>query len=88
MSESERFNFAFLQDLTEYLISISVERSAKALTTQSEIEVMNELPRDASDRTLKLVTMLYESAVAFLKSHSLKVNVPEETLSRAFGEGN
>ncbi|XP_043267225.1 uncharacterized protein [Venturia canescens] len=62
-----------------------LERTAKSLET--ETEVLNGLPRDASDRTLELVTMLYQSAVSFLKSHSLKINVPEESFSRALVEG-
>lgn len=63
-----------------------MERASKSLKT--ETEVLNELPREASDRTMKLVTMLYDSAVSFLKSHSLKINVPEESVSRALTEGN
>ncbi|XP_015114460.1 uncharacterized protein LOC107039393 [Diachasma alloeum] len=62
-----------------------MERSGKSLKT--EIEVLNELPRDASDRTMKLFSMLYDSAVSFLKSHSLKINMPEESVSRALTEG-
>ncbi|XP_012287515.1 uncharacterized protein LOC105703597 [Orussus abietinus] len=62
-----------------------LERNGKSLKT--ETEVMNELPRDASDRTLKLASMIYESALAFLKSHSLKLNVPEGSISRALVEG-
>ncbi|CAL7938074.1 unnamed protein product [Xylocopa violacea] len=63
-----------------------MERSGKELKT--EVDIMNELPRDASDRTIKLATMLYESAMYFLKSHSLKLSMPEEgSISRALDEG-
>ncbi|XP_063988822.1 uncharacterized protein LOC135168499 isoform X2 [Diachasmimorpha longicaudata] len=62
-----------------------MERSGKALKT--ETEVLNELPRDSSDRTMKLLSMLYDSAVSFFKSHSLKINMPEESVSRALIEG-
>lgn len=50
---------------------------------------MNELPRDMSDRAIKLATMLVESALSFMKSHSLKLSMPEEgSISRALDEGN
>ena len=50
---------------------------------------MNELPRDTSDRAIKLVTMLFDSAISFMKSHSLKLSMPEEgSISRALDEGN
>ena len=50
---------------------------------------MNELPRDTSDRAIKLATMLFESAISFMKSHSLKLSMPEEgSISRALDEGN
>ncbi|XP_011314437.1 uncharacterized protein Osi14 [Fopius arisanus] len=62
-----------------------MERSGKALKTETEI--LNELPRESSDRTMKIVSMIYESAVSFLKSHSLKINMPEESMSRALTEG-
>ncbi|XP_011505148.1 PREDICTED: uncharacterized protein LOC105367971 [Ceratosolen solmsi marchali] len=62
-----------------------LERSGKSL--KPEKEVLSELPREAADRTLELATMLYESAVSFFKSHSLKVNIPEGSMSRALVEG-
>lgn len=65
---------------------IIVERVGKNLE-KSEMEIMNELPRDSSDRTIKLVSMLYDSAVSFLKSHSLKLSMPEGSISRALVEG-
>ncbi|KZC11133.1 PREDICTED: uncharacterized protein LOC107189237 [Dufourea novaeangliae] len=63
-----------------------MERSGKDLKT--EMDIMNELPRDASDRAIKLATMLYESAMSFVKSHSLKLSMPEDgSISRALSEG-
>lgn len=62
-----------------------MERSAKNLKT--ELDVMNELPKDTSDRTLKLVSMLFDTAMSFMKSHSLKISLPEEFSSRALTEG-
>lgn len=63
-----------------------MERNGKSLE-KSELEIMNELPRDSSDRTIKLFSMLYDSTVSFLKSHSLKVSMPEGSISRALVEG-
>lgn len=69
-----------------YFIDIIVERTGKAL--KSEVEVLNELPRDASDRTLKLVTMLYESAAAFFKTHKLQMDALEDgSFARSLVEG-
>ncbi|XP_015173229.1 PREDICTED: uncharacterized protein LOC107064733 [Polistes dominula] len=61
-----------------------MERSAKSLKT--ELDVMNELPKDSTERALKLVSMIYESAMSFMKSHSLKLSIPEEFNSRALSE--
>jgi hypothetical protein len=63
-----------------------VERAGKSLE-KSELEMMNELPRENSDRMIKLVSMLYDSAVSFMKSHSLKLSMPEGSVSRALVEG-
>ncbi|XP_057340902.1 uncharacterized protein LOC130677976 [Microplitis mediator] len=62
-----------------------LERTGKALETETDL--INSLPRETSDRALKLVAMIYDSAVSFLKSHSLKINVPEESISRSLNEG-
>ncbi|KAH0557713.1 uncharacterized protein LOC123271891 [Cotesia glomerata] len=62
-----------------------LERSGKAL--ESETDLMNALPRENADRALKLAAMIYDSAVSFFKSHSLKINVPEQSISRALTEG-
>ncbi|XP_015585294.1 uncharacterized protein LOC107263024 [Cephus cinctus] len=68
-----------------------MERTAKAHSPiKSEAELMNELPRDATDRTIKLASMLYESAVSFLKSHTLRISMPEggqDSIARSFVEG-
>ncbi|EZA55597.1 hypothetical protein X777_03852 [Ooceraea biroi] len=63
-----------------------MERAGKSLE-KSEQEIMNKLPRDSSDRTIKLLGMLYDSAVSFMKSHSLKLSMPEGSISRAMVEG-
>lgn len=79
-------NIELIEGIT-FVRDTPMERSGKSLKAENELEMLNELPREASDRTLKLVTMLYEGAVSFLKSHSLKINVPEESISRALVEG-
>lgn len=49
---------------------------------------MNELPRDASDRAIKLMGMMFDSVMSFVRSHSLKLSMPEEgSISRALDEG-
>lgn len=63
-----------------------MERIGKSLKINEE-EVMNELPLESTDRTIKLFNMLYDSAVSFMKSHSLKLSMPEESVSRALIEG-
>ncbi|KAL7296215.1 hypothetical protein TKK_0010752 [Trichogramma kaykai] len=52
-----------------------VERTSRAL--KSESEVMSGLPKDYVEKTLALATMMYENAANFLKSHSLKLNIPD-----------
>ncbi|XP_077271664.1 DUF1676 domain-containing protein Osi14 [Temnothorax americanus] len=63
-----------------------MDRIGKNLKTNEE-EIMNELPHESSDRAIKLVNMLYDSVVSFIKSHSLKLSMPEGSVSRALVEG-
>ncbi|XP_060825741.1 uncharacterized protein LOC132912362 [Bombus pascuorum] len=73
-------------DGVKFVRETPMERSGKDLKT--EVDIMNELPRDMSDRAIKLATMLLESALSFMKSHSLKLSMPEEgSISRALDEG-
>ncbi|XP_034179321.2 DUF1676 domain-containing protein Osi14 [Osmia lignaria lignaria] len=73
-------------DGVKFVRETPLERNGKDLKT--EVDIMNELPRDTSDRAIKLASMLYESAMSFLKSHSLKLSMPEEgSISRALNEG-
>lgn len=65
---------------------VIVERIGKSLKINEE-EVMNELPVESTDRMIKLSNMLYDSVVSFMKSHSLKLSMPEESISRALIEG-
>ncbi|XP_043472561.1 uncharacterized protein LOC122505152 [Leptopilina heterotoma] len=65
--------------------NVPVERNGKSL--KPETEVLNELPRDITERTLNLANMLFESAMTFFKTHSLKVSMSDETVSRAINEG-
>ncbi|PBC33588.1 hypothetical protein APICC_00758 [Apis cerana cerana] len=67
-------------------LSLPVERNGKDLKT--EVDIMNELPRDASDRAIKLMGMMFDSVMSFVRSHSLKLSMPEEgSISRALDEG-
>ncbi|XP_072749534.1 uncharacterized protein Osi14 [Anoplolepis gracilipes] len=69
-----------------FLRDVPMERTGRS-SQKSESEILNELPRDMTDRTIKLFSMLYDSTVAFFKSHSLKLNMPEGSVSRSLGEG-
>ncbi|CAL1685960.1 unnamed protein product [Lasius platythorax] len=75
-----------IADGVTFVRDLPMERNGKSLE-KSELEIMNELPRDSSDRTIKLLSMLYDSTVSFLKSHSLKLSMPEGSISRALVEG-
>lgn len=71
---------------TRSRLSLPVERNGKDLKT--EVDIMNELPRDASDRAIKLMGMMFDSVMSFVRSHSLKLSMPEEgSISRALDEG-
>ncbi|KYQ59802.1 hypothetical protein ALC60_01187 [Trachymyrmex zeteki] len=63
-----------------------MERLSRNLE-MNEKEIMNELPREITDRMIKLSIMLYDSVVSFMKSHSLKLDMPEGSVSRALTEG-
>ena len=63
-----------------------MERFSRNLE-MNEMEIMNELPRENTDRMIKLLDMLYDSVISFTKSHSLKFDVPEGSISRALTEG-
>lgn len=64
------------------MVSSPVERSGKSMP-QSEKELMAELPAEAAERALKVSSMIYDAAVNFFKSHSLKVN-PDNVVARTF----
>lgn len=63
-----------------------MERVGKSLE-KTEVEIMNELPHESSDKIIKLSKMLYDSVVSFMKSHSLIFSKPEGSISRALIEG-
>ncbi|XP_076175209.1 DUF1676 domain-containing protein Osi14 [Ptiloglossa arizonensis] len=86
LNRAARSNDIEIIDGIKFVRDTPMERNGKDL--QTELDIMNELPRDTSDRAVKLVSMLYESAMSFVKSHSLKLSMPEEgSISRALGEG-
>lgn len=73
-------------DGVKFVRESPMERNGKDLRT--EVDMMNELPRDASDRAIKLMGMMFDSAMSFVKSHSLKLSMPEEgSISRALDQG-
>ncbi|XP_035729594.1 uncharacterized protein LOC118444922 [Vespa mandarinia] len=84
LDRAARSNDIQLIDSVVFVRDKPMERTAKNLKT--ELDVMNELPKDTSDRAFKLVSMLFDSAMSFMKSHSLKISMPEEFSSRALTE--
>ncbi|OAD62713.1 hypothetical protein WN48_06912 [Eufriesea mexicana] len=86
LSRAARSSDIEIIDGVKFVRETPMERSGKDLKT--EVDIMNELPRDTSDRAIKLVNMLLDSALSFVKSHSLKLSMPEEgSISRALDEG-
>lgn len=49
---------------------------------QSERQMMSQLPEDVTERAMKLSSMIYDSALNFFKSYSLKVD-SEGAVARA-----
>ncbi|KAI4495705.1 hypothetical protein M0802_008328 [Mischocyttarus mexicanus] len=84
LDRAARSNDIQLIDGVVFVRDKPMERTAKSL--KNELDVMNELPKDTSDRALKLVSMIFDSAMSFMKSHSLKLSMPEEFNSRALSE--
>ncbi|RZF48330.1 hypothetical protein LSTR_LSTR010293 [Laodelphax striatellus] len=68
--------------------SEDADRAGRALLTEDELQ--NSLPQDPSERSSRLVDMLFDSAFRFMKTHSLQLKFPEEApeaLQRALEEG-
>lgn len=64
-------------------------RNGRALMTENEIS--QSLPQDPTQRTSRLMDLLYDATVRFLQSHTLQLKMPEgapESFSRALEEGN
>lgn len=63
-------------------------RAGRALMTEAEIQ--NALPQEPSERSSRLMDMLYDATVRFLQSHSLQLKMPQdapEAIQRALEEG-
>lgn len=63
-------------------------RFGRALLTETEIS--QSLPQEPSQRSARLLDLLYDSALRFLQSHTLQVKVPQgapESFARALEEG-
>lgn len=52
----------------------------------SEVDLINSLPQDQMARTLQAISMIYESALNFFKSHTLKFE-GDSAVGRALNEG-
>ncbi|XP_014282870.1 uncharacterized protein [Halyomorpha halys] len=64
-------------------------RESRQLTSAEQLEADLQA-QQPEDRTSKMLDLLYDAGLRFLKSHSLKLKVPEgapETLQRALEEG-
>ncbi|XP_015525065.1 uncharacterized protein LOC107228200 isoform X2 [Neodiprion lecontei] len=73
-----------LIDGVTFVRDVPMERGGKVLETETEL--INELPREVVDKTFKLASMMFESVVSFLKSHSLKLSLPEGSIARTIEE--
>lgn len=63
-------------------------RFGRALMTESQIT--QSLPQEPSQRSARLLDLLYDATLRFLQSHTLQVKVPEgapENFARALEEG-
>ncbi|XP_075210978.1 uncharacterized protein LOC142318289 [Lycorma delicatula] len=63
-------------------------RAGRALMTEAEIQ--NALPQDPSERSSRLMDMLYDATLRFLQSHTLQLKMPQdapEAIQRALEEG-
>lgn len=63
-------------------------RFGRALMTESQIT--QSLPQEPSQRSARLLDLLYDATLNFLQSHTLQVKVPEgapESFARALEEG-
>lgn len=77
-------------DLVPGLVSLTGEPSRAPRTLASAEEIEASLPEQASERSSKVLDMVYQAAVNFLKGRSLQIQLPEEapeTLDRAIEEG-
>ncbi|XP_046748475.1 uncharacterized protein LOC124412546 isoform X2 [Diprion similis] len=73
-----------LVDGVTFVRDVPMERGGKMLETETEL--MDNLPREVVDKTFKLASMMFESVVSFLKSHSLKLSLPEGSIARTLEE--
>ncbi|KAL7296216.1 uncharacterized protein LOC106649211 [Trichogramma pretiosum] len=67
-----------LVDGITFVRDTPVERTGKAL--KSESEIMSELPADSTEKAMAVATMMYDNAANFLQSHSLKVDMSEDSV--------
>lgn len=66
-----------------------VTRNGRSMLTESEVENSLAL-QQPSERTSRLLDMIYDSALRFLQSHTLQFKLPKiapESLQRALEEG-
>ncbi|XP_065350931.1 uncharacterized protein LOC135946577 [Cloeon dipterum] len=59
-------------------------RDGRAL---SEAELENSLPAEASERSGRVFDIVFDSAINFLKSHSLEVKLPASDIARSLETG-
>lgn len=85
MGNIELYSGMTLAKNSEYLED---SRNGRALL--SEAEISQSLPQDPSERSSRLLDLLYDATVRFLQSHTFQVKLPQgapESLARALEEG-
>ncbi|XP_011703628.1 PREDICTED: uncharacterized protein LOC105459371 [Wasmannia auropunctata] len=86
VDRAARSNDIEIVDGVTFVRETPMERIGKNLET-NEIEIMNEISRENSDSMGILFNKLIDSTVSFLKSHSLKLNMPKSLIPRTLNEG-
>ncbi|XP_011154249.1 uncharacterized protein LOC105192071 [Harpegnathos saltator] len=85
LNKADRSNDIKIIEGITFMRETPMERTAKNL--QSEQALLNKLPQEDSTRMATLLSMLYDSAISFMKSHSLKFNMAEISIPQILAEG-
>ncbi|XP_067007007.1 uncharacterized protein [Anabrus simplex] len=77
-----------LMDGVSLVKTSEAEASGRALVTENDVQ--NSLDQEPSQKTARLIDMIFEAAARFLKTHSIQFRLPQavpEQIQRALDEG-